>query len=58
MMISLTSTLSGFGPEFSATSNLSPSDPVLVEEYWCTVERVVFGTLATLQPITNQARIV
>ncbi|WNC93514.1 TetR/AcrR family transcriptional regulator [Paraburkholderia sp. FT54] len=45
MMISLTSTLSGFGPEFSATSNLSPSDPVLVEEYWCTVERVVFGTL-------------
>jgi AcrR family transcriptional regulator len=58
MMISLTSTLSGFGPEFSATSNLSPSDPVLVEEYWCTVERVVFGTLATLQPITKHARIV
>ncbi|SMG50060.1 hypothetical protein SAMN06265784_105224 [Paraburkholderia susongensis] len=45
MLISLTSTLSGFGPEFSATSNRSPSDPALAEEYWCTVERLVFGAL-------------
>lgn len=58
MMISLTSALSGFGPEFSATSDLSPSDPALVEEYWCTVERLVFGALAAHQSITNQARMV
>jgi AcrR family transcriptional regulator len=37
MLISLTSTLSSFGPEFSATSDLSPSDPALAEDYWRTV---------------------
>lgn len=46
MLISLTSTLSGFGPEFSATSNRSPSDPALAEEYWRTVEQLVFGAWA------------
>ncbi|WP_211617253.1 TetR/AcrR family transcriptional regulator [Paraburkholderia haematera] len=45
MLISLTSTLSGFGPEFLATSDLSPSDPALAEEYWRTVEQFVFGAL-------------
>ena len=47
MLISLTSTLSGFGPEFSATSDRSPSDPALAEEYWRTVEQLVFGALAS-----------
>ncbi|MBB4512632.1 TetR/AcrR family transcriptional regulator [Paraburkholderia fungorum] len=47
MLISLTSTLSGFGPEFSATSDLSPSDPALAEEYWHTVEQLVFGAFAS-----------
>lgn len=47
MLISLTSTLSGFGPEISATSDLSPSDPVLAKEYWCTVEQLVFGASAS-----------
>jgi len=47
MLIGLTSTLSGFGPEFSATSDLSPSDPALAEDYWRTVEQLVFGTLAS-----------
>jgi TetR/AcrR family transcriptional regulator len=47
MLISLTSTLSGFGPEFSATSNLSPSDPELAEQYWNTVEQLVFGMWAS-----------
>ena len=47
MLISLTSTLSSFGPEFSATSDLSPSDPALAEDYWRTVEQLVFGALAS-----------
>ncbi|ANB76237.1 hypothetical protein AYM40_28705 [Paraburkholderia phytofirmans OLGA172] len=47
MLISLTSTLSGFAPEISATSNLSPSDPALAKEYWCTVEQLVFGASAS-----------
>ena len=45
MLISLTSTLSGFGPEISATSNLSPSDPALADAYWRTVEQLVFDKL-------------
>jgi AcrR family transcriptional regulator len=54
MLISLTSTLSGFGPEFSATSNRSPSDPALVEEYWRTVEELVFGALAQSQDAARE----
>ncbi|MEW9585390.1 TetR/AcrR family transcriptional regulator [Paraburkholderia sp. DGU8] len=42
MLISLTSTLSGFGPEISATSNLSPLDPAVVDACWKTVEQLVF----------------
>jgi TetR/AcrR family transcriptional regulator len=45
MLISLTSTLSSFGPEISATSNLSLSDPALVEACWRTIEQLVFETL-------------
>jgi TetR/AcrR family transcriptional regulator len=47
MLISLTSTLSSFGPEFSATSDRSPSDPALAEDYWRAVEQLVFGALAS-----------
>jgi AcrR family transcriptional regulator len=47
MMLSLTSTLSSFGPEFSATSHLLPSDRTLAEAYWRTVERLVFGASAS-----------
>lgn len=42
LFISLTSTLSGFGPEMQATSNISPSDPAVVDAYWQTVEELVF----------------
>ena len=42
MLISLTSTLSGFGPEISATSNLSASDTALVDACWRTIEQLVF----------------
>jgi TetR/AcrR family transcriptional regulator len=45
MLISLTSTLSGFGPEISATSNLSPADPALIDAWWHTVEQLVFEKL-------------
>lgn len=42
MLVSLTSTLSAFGPEISVTSNLSPTDPALAEACWHTVEQLVF----------------
>ncbi|MFM0199273.1 TetR/AcrR family transcriptional regulator [Paraburkholderia fungorum] len=48
LMISLTSTLSGFGPEMLATSNVSASDPAVVEAYWQMVEALVFRK----QPLT------
>jgi hypothetical protein len=44
MLVSLTSTLSGFGPEISATSNLSASDPALVDACWRTIEQLIFKT--------------
>ncbi|CAE6836259.1 TetR/AcrR family transcriptional regulator [Paraburkholderia haematera] len=43
LMISLTSTLSGFGPEMLATSNVSASDPAVVDAYWQMVEALVFS---------------
>ena len=42
LLISLTSTLSGFGPEMQATANISASDPSVVDAYWQTVEELVF----------------
>ncbi|TDG19745.1 TetR/AcrR family transcriptional regulator [Paraburkholderia silviterrae] len=46
LVISLTSTLSGFGPEMQATANVSPSDPAVVESYWKAVEDLVFNKKA------------
>src|SRR5216683_2222364 len=46
MMISLTATLSGFGPEMQATSGLSGKDTKVVEAYWRLVDETVFGTHA------------
>lgn len=43
LLISLTSTLSGFGPEMQATANISSSDPDVVDAYWRTVEELVFN---------------
>src|SRR5712671_2358664 len=43
MMISLTATLSGFGPEMRVTSGLSADDPKVVERYWHLVDEMVFG---------------
>jgi TetR/AcrR family transcriptional regulator len=46
MMVSLTATLSGFGPEMRVTSALSAEDPKVVEAYWRLVDETVFGTQA------------
>ncbi|PJG47397.1 hypothetical protein CAF53_03430 [Sphingobium sp. LB126] len=43
LMISLTSTLSGFGPEMEETSGLSPNSPEVVDGYWRFVEQLVFS---------------
>jgi hypothetical protein len=43
MMVSLTATLSGFGPEMQVTSGLSSEDPKVVEAYWLLVDETVFG---------------
>jgi AcrR family transcriptional regulator len=43
MMVSLTATLSEFGPEMQVTSGLSSVDPKVVEAYWRLVNEMVFG---------------
>ena len=43
MMVSLTATLSEFGPEMQVTSGLSSEDPKIVEAYWRLVDEMVFG---------------
>jgi TetR/AcrR family transcriptional regulator len=43
MMVSLTATLSEFGPETKVTSGLSSEDPKVVAAYWRLVEETVFG---------------
>jgi hypothetical protein len=43
MMVSLTATLSGFGPEMQMTSGLFSEDPKVIEAYWHLVEETVFG---------------
>jgi AcrR family transcriptional regulator len=47
LLISLTSTLSGFGPEMRATSNISASDPTVVNAYWQMIEKLVFDRQPT-----------
>jgi TetR/AcrR family transcriptional regulator len=43
MMVSLTTTLSEFGPEMQVTSKLSSENPKVVEAYWHLVDEMVFG---------------
>jgi TetR/AcrR family transcriptional regulator len=43
MMVSLTATLSGFGPEMQITSGLSAGDAKVVKAYWRLVDETVFG---------------
>src|ERR1700752_3424797 len=46
MMVSLTATLSGFGPEMQVTSGVSAEKPKVVESYWRLVDETVFGKQA------------
>jgi len=43
MMVSLTTTLSGFGPEMEFITDLSPKDSGTAQAYWRLVEQIVFG---------------
>src|SRR6201987_5916848 len=43
MMVSLSATLSEFGPEMQVTSGLSSADPKVVAAYWRLVDETVFG---------------
>jgi TetR/AcrR family transcriptional regulator len=46
MMVSLTATLSGFGPEMRVTSGLSAKNAKVIEAYWRLVDETVFGKYA------------
>jgi TetR/AcrR family transcriptional regulator len=50
MMVSLTATLSGFGPEMQMTSRLSAKNPRVVEDCWGLVDETVFGKHARRKP--------
>jgi AcrR family transcriptional regulator len=43
MMVSLTATLSGFGPEMRATSGLCAENAKVIEAYWRLVDETAFG---------------
>ncbi len=51
MMVSLTATLSGFGPEMQVTGGLSPENAKVIETYWCLVDETVFGKQARGKPV-------
>ena len=46
MMVSLTATLSGFGPEMKMTGGLSAQDTKVTAAYWRLVDATVFGVRA------------
>src|SRR6266481_407375 len=50
MMVSLTATLSVFGPEMQATSGLSAENAKVIEAYWRLVDETVFGKYARGKP--------
>ena len=50
MMVSLTATLSGFGPEMQVTSGLSAENTKVIEAYWSLVDKTVFGKHACGKP--------
>ena len=50
MMVSLTATLSGFGPEMRVTSGLSAENAKVIAAYWRLVDETVFGKHARGKP--------
>lgn len=43
MMVSLTATLSEFGPEMALTGSVDPNDETIAKAYWNLVDRTVFA---------------
>ena len=59
MMVSLTTTLSSFGPEMEATSGIAPCDTTLAEAYWQLVDSTVFGNgTAKIEKLRKASRLV
>jgi TetR/AcrR family transcriptional regulator len=56
MMVSLTATLSGFGPEMHVTSGRSAEDKKVIEAYWRLVEETVFGDRTCAKPARRDGR--
>src|SRR3979490_3409776 len=54
MMVSLTATLSGFGPEMQVTSGLSAESAKVIEAYWRLVDETVFGVHACGNPFRGR----
>src|SRR6266702_3089499 len=54
MMVSLTATLSGFGPEMQVTSGLSAENAKVIEAYWRLVDETVFGRHARAKAAPGQ----
>src|SRR3982074_3889606 len=50
IMVRLTATLSGFGPEMHITSGLSAENAKVIEAYWRLVDETVFGKNARAKP--------
>jgi len=50
MMVSLTATLSGFGPEMQVTGGVSAENAKVIEAYWRLVDETVFGKHARGKP--------
>src|SRR5436305_10025249 len=50
MMVSLTTTLAGFGPEMRIISGLSAENAKIIEAYWSLVDETVFGKHARGKP--------
>ena len=50
MMVSLTATLSGFGPEMQVTGGISAENAKVIEAYWHLVDETVFGRYARGKP--------
>jgi AcrR family transcriptional regulator len=55
MMVSLTATLSGFGPEMRITSGLSSADPKVTEAYWRLVDESIFGAHTSRIPSARRS---
>jgi AcrR family transcriptional regulator len=56
MMVSLTATLSGFGPEMQVTSGRSAEDKDTIEAYWRLVDDTVFGDRTRAKPARREER--